>query len=385
MKSIANSIFVFPSFRSTLLLLLLLCSLSLSAQNPLLEKGLSWEPSWLLGKVQAHSPKFRQPITELTTGMELHLSWQSYGKKKWHAWQRFPKFGLGLLYLHHGDNPTYGSAVGVYPDIVVPFNNSQKRFHAWFRGGFGLAWLSQSYRQSTQNYAIGSNLNAIGAFRVGGQYRISSRWAIQAIASATHFSNGATQLPNLGLNIIGGQIGVSYTPHPLEPADYISHPKEPISKRWRIAALLGIGQLEKGAPLGPKSLVWNLTLETKKQIFQTQRLGLGLMYEYFGWIPQDMDTQGLRDNQFWTASRWSVFASDEFHFGKTSLLAQFGVYPTWAKSNRYSGLEFFYFRVGMRYYLVGKPEKKQSTHIGIYLKAHGGVAEYISIGLGQEF
>jgi hypothetical protein len=82
------------------------------------------------------------------------------------------------------------------------------RIVPYFSGGLGLGWIDSSpdMRGSQGQDFTFNILTAIGF-----SYQIDSHWKIDAGAQYQHLSNGGQTDPNPSLNLIGPQIGVSYS------------------------------------------------------------------------------------------------------------------------------------------------------------------------------
>ena len=78
----------------------------------------------------------------------------------------------------------------------------------YFSGGLGLGWIDSSPdMRGSQGQDFTFNI----LMAVGFSYQIDSHWKIDAGAQYQHLSNGGQTDPNPSLNLIGPQIGVSYS------------------------------------------------------------------------------------------------------------------------------------------------------------------------------
>jgi len=186
-------------------------------------KGITFEPNIHYGRIIKHTAKFNADVTENTVSIELNLIKKTYGKQAWQAHQGYPSFGVAVSYFNFGDNAVFGSAVAAMPNFTFKFLE-KKRWHAHLRIGVGTAYLTRPYNvvHNPTNNAIGSHFNSMIGFRFGTGWQLNERWTLQSSLSYTHFSNGASTLPNLGLNIPALNLGVTYIPQPLQKEDFIS-------------------------------------------------------------------------------------------------------------------------------------------------------------------
>jgi hypothetical protein len=82
------------------------------------------------------------------------------------------------------------------------------RLIPYFSGGLGLGWIDSSPdMRGSQGQDFTFNI----LMAVGFSYQIDSHWKIDAGAQYQHLSNGGQTDPNPSLNLIGPQIGVSYS------------------------------------------------------------------------------------------------------------------------------------------------------------------------------
>ncbi len=364
------------------------CLLSLATQTADAQnlKGISFEPSFYYGSIIRHNDRFQTPITGNTAGAELNITIQTYGKKDWHERQHYPKFGLAISYLNFGDPAVFGAAIGALPNLSLQFLQ-KNRFYAEFRVGSGLAWLNRPYNPATnpENNAMGANLNTIFNFRLSGNWQFNDKWTLLSAASLTHYSNAASTLPNLGINIPAFNLGIKYTPQPLAKADYIHSSKSPEKdKRIHFGVYQGIAFKESQAAGGPKYTVLATRLSAHRYMSHNNRLHTGFEYEYANHTLAFIQHIGLFDTdeeRRKNAQRAMFFVADEIGFGRTSIWLQVGTYFT----RSYQQPWFLYTRLGMRYYPFIARKGYPRVHIGLYMKSHKEVAEYVDYGIGVTF
>ncbi len=360
--------------------------LSVWAYTQSIPKGISLEPSLYFGKIVKHTSKFTTPINGYTTGGELNIGIQTYGKRDWHEAQKLPVFGLAFSYLNFGDKEIFGTGVGLMPNLNLRFLK-RKRFYGDFRFGVGLAWLNRpfNYASNPTNNAIGSNLNTIVGFRFGTNWIINEHWTTLAAVSLTHYSNAASSLPNLGINIPALNLGVRYTPQPLMEADYVRTGRSPeFDKRFHLGIYQGLGIKESQAFAGPKYPVYVSRLSVHRRLKHNNRLYAGFEYEYAMHVLAFTQHIGLFETEKErrkNAQRAMLFIADEVSFGRVSLWLQAGTYMT----RSYLQPWFLYTRLGIRYYPFIARKGHPRIHIGLYMKSHKEVAEYVDYGIGITF
>lgn len=353
------------------------------AQTNFLE-GVQLETAFHAGKIVKHTPKlvFDPPAQSL--GIELHLGRRLTGQKRWHEWYHYPTFGVSLLYFDLGNPTVFGSAWAIYPTWDIKLFGIEKA-SAMLQIGSGIAYLSHHFDplSNPTNNAVGSHINNITAFKINTQYIFSKQYAASAGFSFTHFSNGASQLPNYGINIAGGNFRLIYTPQPIESVKKWGLRATESTQKWGIALHADLAFVESTIYGGPRYPVKIFSMSATRKIFNANKLHLGLSYEENGavadfgyYIGQYPDRETARR----ASSRLAVTVADELFLGNVSILLQSGYYVSKAWSWQLLGTWFN--KLGLRYYTppIGYP--KTRFFAGIYLKAHKINAEYIALGFG---
>jgi len=346
-------------------------------------KGISVEPTLHIGQIYKHTPKLLFPVENISTGFELNFTNKKFGKKSWHQQLNFPKGGVSLFYYHLGNNRLFGQAIGLAPNIIFPIF-SKNRLDSNFQLGWGIAYVSKRFDpiNNPENNALGSNINSINTFKWQLGYRVNARWKLNLGASFTHFSNGASQLPNFGINVPAITIGTVFTPNPIKAEDVITHQIEPLKKRWGLSMHLDLAYKELSPAGGPRYPFYVASLAGVYRLSAVQELSLGIDYEYNKAIYTfELHTSGFGSEKEArrAATRLGIFLADEFLLGNVGLYGQLGTYlPGYDFRTGW----FLYTKLAMRYYLpaIGKP--KTRFYLGIYLKSHRITAEYLAIGIG---
>ena len=111
------------------------------------------------------------------------------------------------------------------------------------------------------------------------------------------------------------------------------------------------------------------------------RLWAGLEYEFNYAVYEFMNHTGQFETQKQrrrNANRGLIFLADEVTIGNASMWFQAGTYLT--RSFLQPGL--LYTKLGVRYHVKLKEKNTPKLHIGVYMKSHAAIAEYMSFGLG---
>jgi hypothetical protein len=363
-------------------------SLLLRGQAVPVNRWAGWvvEPGLHFGSGIQHSSRFQVPFQGNVWGGELNVVKQTSGRRVWEACHRRPDLGVAVSYMHLPSAEVYGSALGILPNITFG-PKSPRAVYAHFRLGVGLAVLTRPHDPvaNPRNSVIGSYLNNMTSLRFGVGVRLSDQLRLHASACLTHYSNGGSQLPNLGINTITGLVGLYYRPVPYAPTavrpDTLPRPRER-SRRWHGVATVALGSIERTAPGGPKYWMPSASLEISRYLNPVNRLGIGFLWEYdFSWY------DFLRFSQNWagdpaaqrlSAQRFALYLSDEIFLGNLSLNFQAGGYFIQPQNKP----KPYFARLGVRWYFRPADAPGFKPHLGVYLKAHNSVAEYVALGFG---
>jgi hypothetical protein len=379
--------------------------------NAQFDKGFSIEPSFHFGRIAKHTPKLLFKTPPLSIGTEIHLNWQTYGKKVWHEWQHYPSFGISLLHYDLGDVQVFGHAFAVYPSLDLRIFKKMKSLKTNIQWGWGLAYLTRHYDQFTNptNNAVGSALNNITDFKFKFEKPFSSNWTAFGAFSFTHFSNGSARLPNYGINIPAFNIGAKWTPKPLDfgfrnfdfgepnqPKSKIQNPKyteggyihrdssSKSDKQLVINVFYGLGLSASTEPRGPRYPIYSTIFSLVRPLNKVNNLSLGVQFEQnrvvseFGLASGEFST---KQEAYKAGNRWGAYIGEEFLYGRVGVIVQSGFYM-----RHYLRVENIWFnRLGIRLYSPTVGRTKVQGHIGIYMKAHKISAEQFAFLGGVSF
>lgn len=363
----------------TLWLICFLLSGIVSAQGL---KSWSVEPTFRFGRIIKHTPKLTFDITEFSYGADVNFLYQTYGKKEWNQLQRYPLLGIALTYYRMGEPDLIGSAYGILPNINIPIR-SPKNWTFYFQMGTGVAYLTQEFNaiENPTYNAIGSHINTIAKFEFTASHRLNNLWVLNGGFGLTHYSNGGSHLPNFGLNIPSISIGARYEPKPVLRKEFIDHgvTKEAV-KRFGLTGHFALAYRERIIPGGPSYPVYIGSLGGLYYLNRVNRLIGGVEYEF----NKGVYDFGIHTYYFTSekearrkSSRIMVYLADEFLFGNWSVTVLAGAY-----AGDFYQVNFpVYNKLITRYYFPPIANKVR-MHVGLYLKSHIVIAEYIGIGVG---
>ena len=309
----------------------------------------------------------REVIRNLTypyRGIDLKFGWQTIGKQPWQVAYRYPKFGIGLNWA------TFKTDVIGTPYALYFFTNFPQISTKWadldLNVELGLSHGIHPYDSisNPNNFSTGSNFNAYFGFYLEQLVHLGKHVDAFVSEGFTHYSNGALDYPNLGLNIPSLKFGVRYQPNYEEKRDKGLKPE--FERNWTLVTNVGGGARTWNAP----TLDYRELLISPAIYYQPgykRRVGLGLEMAYNESI---RIVYGREDEKGKELLTYAVFAAHEFLIKRFTIVTQFGIYLYNMPSDK-----FYYERIGIGFYLT------PSTRVVLNLKAHYFKAEYVETGL----
>lgn len=349
----------------------LLCVLLLLGFNSLsqTENDLWLDGRVKLGFLAAHSSIMGHLAKEHAKSVEFSVLLQTKGKKEWHKNYNFPIIGFTVFYTTVGNREVLGTYGGVFSSLELPL---VKRKHYTLSGKLaaGLAYTNKVYDSETNklNVAISTHFNSRITMGLDNRFVFGNHSYTLGI-DASHFSNAAIKVPNLGLNMPFISIGYGY--RILENTDTIAV-KEKENKYWQFGAM-GIISAKEVFPTGGKKYpVFGLNLVGRR--FFGPKTGMEVSLDfiskqiisvYHDDIPK---TQG-------EILQIGAFVGFILPFDHLHLVTGMGFYL----KDKYQPEDPMYHRVGMRYVF------DNGINLNLVLKSHWARADYTEFGIGYTF
>lgn len=380
---------------------LLLFALSLNAQDSLDVKS-KFEPSlnFHLGYIPKTYPI--SPKTNHSLSSSIGFLWKLNGKDKWHQLYRFPKVGFELFMSDFGNHKEMGYSIGIVPTMEIKTKKVSRNFYAKY--GFGVAYFNKYYNATSnpQNYYIGSNYSAIVSLNFMWKKRLTKNTQLNYGLSAFHYSNGHTQLPNVGLNFVVANVGIQFDKFREHNIQEIQTHKNRLSYTVK----LGLGRHEFGvtekAVGGPKYNSYHVSAWVNKPYKNIHLWQAGITAAYYtSFYDYIISQEVYSEKQKQKSGTAIVFVGHDFVFGKFSLNTQVGIYfynpffiqqkkieKTWGSlGEKMESVNTN--RFGLMYY----PLKKRNTlnkinnqlFMGVFIKANLFQADLFEYSLGYTF
>jgi hypothetical protein len=378
------------------LLLGLFCPTDMMAQkgsktdkaNNLFHTG-KWglEVSYMTGQFLKHGIAYNPP--QLSQGIEVDYFMRTLGEKPWHKAMNFPEIGAALTFYYFADNKVFGDAISIMAfGKFFMVRSRVADFYMRIGGGYG--YLTRRYNSVSNpvDQLISTPVNLAVQLRMGLDWKINPYLQINTAISFNHFSNSGMNLPNYGLNIPAGTIGIRIFPKPMELGYNCEHDRNFKKNEIMWKYSIGVQQLH--------SFVYNITPSTRKypvpggMIAYARYINYGikfyggLSFEYFPAIHDYLISNDIhtRYGPSFSASAPSAIIGNEFILGRMSMFYSAGVY-LWENTAAITPL---YFKIGMNLYLAEIKKRKGTTFFfGNSVKAHTNVAQYNEFSVGGTF
>ena len=164
-------------------------------------------------------------------GGEIDVEFPSTRQYPWQQYFGDPTIGVGLVFMNLGAE-VLGNCVAVYPYFLLHMIDLPHFQFNW-KAGAGLSFFHKyywncdtvmdNYYTPQANPLIGSVVNVYINTGLNFNFPIRDGWAVNAEVGFSHMSNGSTIKPNMGINMLYGSVGASYT---INHRDYVGGKKE---------------------------------------------------------------------------------------------------------------------------------------------------------------
>ncbi|MFT6782308.1 MAG: hypothetical protein ACJA1A_002242 [Saprospiraceae bacterium] len=356
------------------------CLASMQAQH-----GISaiYAPS----KVIKHRDNLLYNVPSLSNEIRLSYTYQTNGDYAWERFWKKPRIALNAIYVNFGDNEVLGSAFAIVPELHFSLLR-YKKLLLNMQFGTGISYLTKPYDaiDNPNNNAIGSNLNNTSSLKFGIEYPWNKRLTTSLSTGIVHFSNGLSSSPNSGINIYGASLNVNYKLTVRQPKDEETittrnSEESPTYRKWIVDAQYHYGFTEHSTTGGPKYGVQAFSLGAGYRYKEYMTVLAGAEYEYndgtYTFFKRNFETE---EDARRMAKRSILYIENEFRYGAVFNRFRLGFYLGWP----YAKTKTHYIKVVTGIYLpniegYGKP------YIGVILKTHTEVADYLAIMGGISF
>lgn len=353
------------------ILLLFLCFFlnSLGQKQGLFANNQSIEFRPKIGFLLAHHASMAHLVKSHFYTGEISYCLQLKGKHYWQKSYKYPTIGASLVYVYTGNQAVLGNGYGGTCFIKLPFANREKiQFNIKLGGGVG--YLSRHFDQQTnpKNIAIGSNVNIL----VNIAFDLTYKWNKGYIGLGidfTHFSNGGTIIPNLGLNI--PSVYLIYGIQTVKKQALLDPAFVPIERSWsfQVAGNFSVHQIK---PIGGKMHpIYGITAYMNKRFNEKTGMFLGLDFLYNEALNVMYHAKSPVD---WRMVQTGFLVAYELNINRLKIYLGMGVYI----KNDFNPNGLFYHKLGVRY------EFSKHFFANFAVKTHWAKADYFEYGIGYK-
>ncbi|MBN1251876.1 MAG: acyloxyacyl hydrolase [Bacteroidales bacterium] len=325
------------------------------------------ESKYQYGFIWQHRPSLAEIIGGNINVFDFSVAKQTYGEKDWQQLFHYPAFGFGYYFVDLGNPQELGQANALFAFYDIPIFRKQNSALSYKLSG-GLAYLNKG------NIAIGSHINLFFDLSFIYKLKLSKNIDLVTGFGATHFSNGAVKMPNLGVNLFSYKLGLQYRFNQ-KPIEYIKHELPQIDKKNIFSVLTSAGVKEKRPDGGKKYDVKSTSIEYLRRINHKYNIGLGADVFYDESLYDVLNPDSTKIITQSEVIRYGIHASFEASMNKLVFTIQAGTYIF----TYYTDDGIIYQRVGLKYFIT------KNILANITLKTSKGVADFVEWGLVYRF
>lgn len=356
-------------YRFLLLALALLLSVSSRSQTVTFPGNWSMGMHYHYGFTVAHRPSIIHLQQEHLRGFEINWQKLPASSDSWRSLYNFPWLGFTYLNFDLGNPLELGQGHGFFPEIYFPLI-AKRPLQLVVRTGLGIGYVERPFNaeDNYKNLAIGSKINC--GINTALLFRIpaSKRFQITTGLNFTHYSNGASKMPNLGLNMATVQAGIQYIAGKEQVREKLPDPER--RKGIEYSATLAAAFKDIYPPGGKTYYPVTFNLNAMGDISPKSLVGGG-----FDFTIDPSIVPRLEEDQregFGKKSRIGIHAGYGLRVGRCSGTLQTGTYL-------YNHLRIdgtIYNRLLFRYYAT------DALYFCFNLKSHFAKADYFEWGIG---
>lgn len=316
------------------------------------------------GRLIPHHPELKN-LAGSVAFYNVRLGFQTQGAKEWQRLYNYPQIGIGLSH-NYLTKSFLGNPTSLYSFLNLPLTSGSK-LKLDLGMHLGLACGIHPFsEQNQQNIALGSKCAAYASLNLNASVRISQNIDLLLYAGGYHYSNGNTNKPNKGLNMLGTETGLRYT---LQES-YTKRNTDPVTPKEPRSSILLFGALgwKKEATYSSQYRVGSLSAGYYRSINHKSRLSAGLDLFYDEGILYYTNKENRLNNVVATG----FFGGHELTFDKFSIVTQVGIYLR----NPHPYDPFYYERLGLRTVIAKRIVPS------ISLKAHEFKIDFVEWGVG---
>lgn len=356
--------------KSLLFILLIFIYSCLSAQTNNDKDILTSTLRYHYGAVLPHHKSISYLVNDQVSAIEINFGILPSKHRTWSQRYNQPEIGIGFYHGSLGNKEILGNTNAIFP--YINFNLKDfRRADLRLQTGFGLAYTKKHFdpTENFTNVAIGSKFNAFFKLLLNGSYHITNKWSANVGLGFQHLSNGSINVPNKGLNMATGNLGIQYHFNEVKriPKSRAIYPKLPNELTIIIS-----GGIKQTTEIDEnKYFASSLSTNYTFGINAKQKVGFGIDLFYDEGANRG-DWNFTPETKFEDRISQSVILTHDLVIQKFSLITHIGIYTLYKTEPE----KPIYSRVGLRYNI------SDNIVANLSLKAHLGKADFIEWGIG---
>ena len=327
----------------------------------------------------------------------LRVGTQATGRKEWQRIHNYPQYGLGFSAYDLGGAEA-DSVIGAPGALFFYFGAPWARlgkftFNTDIEIGLSYDFKPYNPDSNPRQDVIGSSVNVHFSLNFVLYYQLSNRMDINLGYALTHFSNGRSFTPQMGINLLGFNIGASYHFNPVKNytklvdpdfqpnirPEFVQAEKPAIDRFHELQFMGAIGtvltQRPYGEPIGIRYMTSSISINHAYKFIRRMKSDVGFDIFYDGSLVEtypDWETRGATTFEKMTFGTHLGF---QYLIERFSFVYNLGLYVRKETTARGS----FYMRAGGRIGLT------DNLDVHIMLKTQdGGIADWIEWGLAYK-
>ena len=328
------------------------------------------------GSLLAHRPHMAHLVNKNAYGFDLSLSKQQIEYSREANRHKFPLNGLTIEFRNFGNDKVLGHAFAIHQYQSFNVFQTKKNLCLNFQMGGGIGYLTKFYdkEDNPTNNAIGSRINAKVSFKLE-LNKYFDKIHLGFGTELSHFSNGAIQLPNLGLNNLSAYVNVGYnlsSRQVFDPNNDFVMTMELPRTYFLVEGIFSVAEVPP-IPLDPKKypiFAGRFSFIKPKSKTWNYELALDVVY--------NPSNQHRYYDSSYTAidvPQVGIYAGMSMNYYKSQIVFGLGYYVI----DKINPLGRIYNRIGYRYFFNEK-------WCGLFnIRANFGRADFFEFGIGYKF
>jgi hypothetical protein len=332
--------------------------------------------SWHGGLILKHKGSVRHLVQGPVSGLELNYIKPTNGSKQWHTINNHPDLGVGFSYYYLNNEKELGELYALHAIFDLYLFNKQKSYLT-FRLSPGLSYATKIFNETSnyRNNFLSTHINSFINLKWAYGYRLNQRLNAELAFGIAHNSNGAIQLPNLGVNILSTSLSFKYQ---LNKKTYLAETLE-LGNKKKLSIFqthLAIGKRVDNRILEQTVQCATLSLNYYRGVNHSNLIGLGFDFYYRHKTKPDFSFVKL-DFQDGRATFYQLGLKLNYVYraGRMDFPFDIGVYLI----DGYKSNGAIYNRIGLRYHIT------DHFMTNVTLKAHTTKADFVEWGIGYDF